>query len=128
MSLFQVGNFTLHSGSKSNWKIDCDALTDDDYEALAWIVAKEWGLRYNGVKAIERGGHVFAEKLRQYQQSWINGVNTLLIVDDVLTTGRSMEEVFEIWADAKNIRLNGVVIFARGKCPEWVKPIFQMEK
>ena len=126
MNLFQLGDFALHSGKKSRWKIDCDTLTDEDYETLAWVVAMEWNLEYNGVKAIERGGHILAEKLRQYQQSWTKGINTLLILDDVLTSGRSIEEVFEAWKDAKNIRLIGVVIFARGKCPSWVRPIFQM--
>jgi len=124
--LFQLGNFVLHSGKQAQWKIECDALTGEDYEALAWIVANEWKLKYNGVKEIERGGRPFAEKLRQYQQNWTKGVNTVLIVDDVLTTGRSMDEMYESLRDAKNIRLMGVVIFARGKCPEWVRPIFQM--
>jgi len=35
MNLFQFGDFSLHSGSKSKWKIECDALTDEDVEALA---------------------------------------------------------------------------------------------
>ena len=27
MDLFQLGNFTLRSGAKSHWKIECDALS-----------------------------------------------------------------------------------------------------
>lgn len=126
-TLFQLGDFMVHSNNQSQWKIECDTLIDEDYETLAWIVAMEWNLKYNGVKAIETGGHIFGTKLRKYQQNWTKRINTLLIVDDVLTTGRSMNEIYEVWKDAKNIRLIGVIIFARGKCPEWVRPIFQME-
>jgi len=51
-----------------------------------------------------------------------------LIVDDVLTTGRTIEEArYSTWAEnPKNGDVFGVVIFARGKCPDWVYPIFQM--
>jgi len=125
-NLFASGNFELHSSEQSNWKIECDVLTEDDYETLAYIVAKEWKLMYNGVKSIEgNNSYIFAEKLRNYQQNWTNGINTLLIVDDVLTTGHSMQNVYDIWEDAKNINLIGVVIFARGECPKWIRPIFQ---
>jgi hypoxanthine phosphoribosyltransferase len=51
----------------------------------------------------------------------------LLIVDDVLTTGNSMEEAklrFETDYNQENIL--GVVLFARVKPPEWVYPIFQL--
>jgi hypothetical protein len=46
-----------------------------------------------------------------------------LIVDDVLTTGTSMEEARKQlgWDDA-----TGIVIFARGRCPDWILPIFDM--
>ena len=127
-NLFALENFELHSGKKVHWKIECDALTEDDYETLAWIVSKEWKVVYNGVKAIEgENSYIFAEKLRTYQQNWAFGINTILIIDDVLTTGQSMQKVHDIWKSAKNIKQIGVVIFARGKCPDWVRPIFQMK-
>jgi orotate phosphoribosyltransferase len=124
--LFELGNFELHSGEVSKWKIECDALTEGDYKTCAYIVAEEWKLIYNGVKSIGgENSHIFAEKLREYQQNWAIGVNTLLIVDDVLTTGKSMQETYDIWKSAKNIKQIGVVIFARGKCQKWIRPIFQ---
>jgi orotate phosphoribosyltransferase len=46
-----------------------------------------------------------------------------LIVDDVLTTGKSMEEMRK---KHSNVLTIGVVLFARGKCPKWVEPIFNM--
>ncbi|KKL20362.1 hypothetical protein LCGC14_2456230, partial [marine sediment metagenome] len=48
--------------------------------------------------------------------------STLLIVDDVLTTGASMEK-----QRAGRTNTIGAVIFARGDCPAWVKPLFAME-
>jgi len=121
MNLFQMGKFTLHSGERSKWKIDCDALTDEDYETLAWIVAREWNLCYSGVISIPTGGNKFAEKLRKYKYDWWE-YKTVLIVDDVLTTGKSFEKEREKWNLPDAI---GVVVFARGECPNWVKPIFQ---
>ena len=127
-NLFQLGKFILHSGEKSDFKIDCDNLTDEDLETLAWIVAREWRLEYHAVKGIWRGGSKFAEKLRRYTKEWNNfGENTLLIVDDVLTTGKSMDEMYETWRHTKSMNVKGIVIFSRGKCPSWVRPIFRME-
>ena len=120
MNVFQLGDFKLHSGHKSKWKIDCDVLTDEDYETFAWIVSKELKIKFHKVKPIPRGGNRFGKALKKYEsRSW--DIHTL-IVDDVLTTGKSFEEIRR--KEVENIL--GVVIFARGKCPDWVIPIFQM--
>ena len=67
-----------------------------------------------------RGGVRFAKALEKYAGD-PEGVN--IIVDDVLTTGASMEEAKKKlgWSDAF-----GVVIFSRGPKPDWVKAIFEM--
>ena len=111
--LFQSGDFTLHSGDKSNFKIDCDALTDEDIESLAMVVTRR--VRYSSVYGIPTGGIRLAKALEKY--CYTEGPR--LVVDDVLTTGNSMNEV-------KREGDLGIVIFARGKCPDWVVPIFQM--
>ena len=54
-----------------------------------------------------------------------------LIVDDVLTTGRSMKEMYK-WckkntSEGKLFGVKGIVLFTRGKCPRWVTPVFQLE-
>ena len=134
IDLFQMGEFTLHSGKKSKWKIDCDALTIMEYKTLAWIVGKEWGLKFVFVECI--GGAVkkdrvtntynFATELRNYGTGDFK--DPILIVDDVLTTGASMErrkeECEDMYGDYEVI---GVVIFARGMCPDWIHPIFKMD-
>jgi len=117
MNLFKLGDFILHSGQKGHFKIDCDALTELDLKTLADIIAKEF--RFSKVVGIPTGGTKFAEAC----EVWTKQHGPLLIVDDVLTTGASMEEEKE---KHPYLHVIGVVIFARGACPSWVHPIFDM--
>lgn len=48
--LFQRKDFKMHSGGVAHYKIECDALTDEDLKTLAWIISK------NGVD--QHGGRV----------------------------------------------------------------------
>jgi len=105
----------LHSGITSHWKIDCDALTEHDWECLA-AMAAEIAPPFHSVLGVPRGGFKFASALKKYRRA--DSDHTLL-VDDVLTTGRSMEH----WRLRNDV---GLVVFARGKCPDWVTPLFQM--
>jgi orotate phosphoribosyltransferase len=128
MGLFQLGDFTLHSGAKSQWRIDCDRLSDDDIVCLAVMIQQMVG-SFRSVEGVPRGGLLLAEALWAFQTT--SGPH--LIVDDVLTTGDSMEEA------RAECRLRGygpgvaaplpdpvgVVLFARGECPPWVKAVFQ---
>jgi len=117
-ALFQQGEFTLHSGKQTNFKIDCDALADDDWGALATMVSERFD--FSVVHGIPRGGEKFAKALQEYMNPHSAFV---LIVDDVLTTGRSMEEA----RGKYGVELcKGVVVFARGLCPNWICPLFQM--
>lgn len=118
MNLFERKTFTMHSGDKSDFKIECDALTNEDIETLALLVSKKYD--FNLVIGIPTGGEAFAEKLIKYKNP---KSSTVLVVDDVLTTGASMEEYHYNIEGKENI---GVVIFARGECPAWVTPIFKM--
>jgi len=124
MSLFKKGRIKLHSGKISDFKIECDALTDEDLDTLAYLVSKK--VKFGIVSGIPRGGLRFANILRKYR----NPTGFVLIVDDVLTTGNSMNEERERMAKLLGLSpkkgFKGVVIFARGKCPDWVTPIFQM--
>lgn len=126
-TLFVRKDFVMHSGGTAHYKIECDALTDDDLETLAFIVAQKTqqytqheGSGIQRVYGVPRGGTRFAHALEKHVD---RRGSVRLIVDDVLTTGRSMEEARKElnWEDAI-----GVVIFARGTCPNWIKPIFDM--
>lgn len=119
MTLFQAGMFDSHSGVKLSWKIECDALTDDDLATLACVAAKQLE-PFCLVIGIKRGGARLACALDRYVR---RDATKVLIVDDVLTTGSSMEKAREEIGDDRSI---GLVIFARGVCPDWIKPIFQV--
>lgn len=116
MNLFQRGDFTLSSGQRSDWKIECDALIDDDIETLACIGAK-LVCPFGRVIGVPRGGLRLAKAIEPYGTD-----GPTLIVDDVLTTGRSME-IFK----QGHLHAKGIVIFARGSVPSWVTPIFRFE-
>lgn len=117
-NLFQSGKFTLHGGAESSFKIDCEALTEADLDCLARMISDLVG-PFSCVYGVPTGGVRIANALRKYSTGtpWPN-----LIVDDVLTTGASMEEEYAKHA-GKHI---GAVIFARGPVPSWVTPLFTM--
>lgn len=117
MTLFRQGYFTLHSGDKSRIKIECDALSNSDWDTIAIQVADRF--KFGRVVGVPRGGMPFALALLPYVDE---SSDVTLIVDDVLTTGASME-VEHARCRGRTI---GVVLFARGQCPEWVYPIFKM--
>lgn len=115
-TLFVDGEFTAHSGDTLPFKIDCDALTDTDLATLAADVSRRFP-RFRSVKGVPRGGVRFAGALRRYATG--SQLDPALIVDDVLTTGASMEQAREgVGRD-----VFGIVIFARGPCPDWITPL-----
>ncbi len=124
MNLFEKKEHFMHSGGFSNFKIECDALTDEDIETLAYLISQKFNFfRVNEVLSSHK------PRLGIALQKYINpDSKNSLIVDDVLTTGASMEDAkFSTWAeypDGKEVI--GVVIFARGEPPEWVTPMFWM--
>ena len=124
MNLFQRGYFTLHSGAKSHWKIDCNALSDDDWQGIAEI-AMERLPKFQVAIGIPRGGLKFAKALNEPGRATFEFHHPFLIVDDVLTTGLSMKEEKER-CERGGRGCIGVVLFARGICPTWITPLFQL--
>lgn len=114
IDLIQFGSFVAHSGRLLDFKIECDALSDADIDALAAVIARR--MKFGSVYGVPRGGVRLAKALEPYATS-----GPRLIVDDVLTTGRSMAEARDSMGD------RGVVIFARGPCPVWITPVFSLE-
>ena len=119
MNLFQYGKFTSHAGKELNWKIECDALTDDDWECLAEMIAER--TRFGSVYGIPRGGTKLAKALEKYVTP---GHPLRLVVDDVFTTGKSMKEVMK----DKDL---GFVVFARSRIPldpnYYIRALFTMD-
>jgi len=125
MTLFKRGNFTSHSGLELNWKIDCDDLTDDDLDTLAWLVSNQ--IQFKEVVGVPQGGLRFAKALKRYQRD--DASCYFLIVDDVITTGKS----FWQWRDRldrnDDPHVAGIAIFSRGHTnlyPHWVDWIFEL--
>lgn len=119
MNLFIDGAFTAHSGETLSFKIDCDALTDADLATLAAEIARRM-VRFRDVYGIPRGGVRLGLAFLQYCTG--SPLDPLLIVDDVLTTGRSLEEARKRFGP----NTIGAVIFARRPCPDWIMPLFVM--
>lgn len=118
-NLFEKKTFKMHSGDIGQWKIECDALTDEDLDTLAYMIASK--LLFKRVIGVPTGGLRIAKALEKYKsdEGWC------LIVDDVLTTGNSMEQAKNHCMEDKD-NIMGIVLFSRGQCPTWVMPVFQL--
>lgn len=114
MSLFEQGDFELHSGGKSKYRINCDRLSDEDIAMVAERLAEVLP-GFGSVEGIPSGGLRLAAAMSKHMTFGAH-----LIVDDVWTTGGSMRTL-------RNQRLSeyetvyGAVIFQRGfdQMPYW---------
>ena len=118
VSLFQTGSFKSHSGEVLPWKIACDTLSIDDWQCLALMLTEMIG-PFGMVQGVPKGGTPFANALGFHCTPGA----PLLLVDDVLTTGKSMEQFRRKW----QCPTMGAVVFSRGMdTPGWITPIFRM--
>lgn len=128
-TLFAAEPFKSHSGAMLPWKIEADALTNDDWQGLAIIAIETLLLGSNPMPSIAigipHGGLKLAATI-EARRCWTS-VNILtgetgprLIVDDVLATGKSMREAMTRPDDI------GLVVFARGPLPPRVTALFMM--
>lgn len=116
-SLFVRGEFVAHSGATLGWKIDCDTLSDQDIATLAYVISVRVG-SFSDVEGVPHGGMRLAKALSAYMTPH---VGPLLIVDDVCTTGGSLE------AQREGRDAIGYVIFLRSGLPSWARAIFTLE-
>ena len=124
--LFQIGDFTLSGGKKSRFKIDCDALSDGEVKLLADLIV----LRAKPFHRVMSPGGA-ATRLQSYISKYANpAADNTLIVDDVLTTGKTIEQqVKQITYSLGRVDPHqGFVIFARGPLPSWVKALFRYDE
>lgn len=110
--MFVLKDFVSHSGLTLPFKIECANLTYKDWECLAWLVSNMVG-SFGSVEGVPRGGLLLANRLKDYITE-----GPVLIVDDVFTTGASMDQ-------QRNKRYaKGAVVFARTTPPDWIGSIF----
>lgn len=95
------------------WKVECDALTPEDWAALAYMAMDKFDLKFGRVVGIPRGGKPFAKALKGYTT---DGCSDVLLVDDVYTTGSSWRKFVGMWDYFEESDF--LVAFARGQMPE----------
>lgn len=116
--MFNWGDFKSNSGQTLPFKINCDDLTDSDLDCIAMIITARVKVKH--AIGVPKGGLRFAKALNKYSSK--DGF--LVIADDVITTGQSMNRMRALNPDY----MLGIVIFSRGDCPNWVKSIFEIKK
>ena len=123
MNLFQSVDFKSHAGLDLSWKIEMDALEDEEWVTISQMIL-ELSEPFREAIGIPRGGTRLGKLLNQHGTGEKD--NPILIVDDVLTTGGSMEEFKRKRTFRNPTQYIGWVVFARGYPPEWCKALFQM--
>lgn len=111
--LLQHGTFTLSSGKPSMFKLECEALTEDDWWTIAAMIAR--ACDFGSVIGVPRGGLLLASELEPF----VSETGPRLVVDDVLTTGGSILKLMR----PGDI---GWVVFARGPLPSNVNALFRL--
>lgn len=122
--LFIEEDFTGHSGEQLHWKIEMDALDDAEWKCIARMILEYETRPFQAAIGIPRGGLTLSSYLNEYSTQ--NPEDPYLIVDDVLTTGGSMEEFKE--EHFKDKKVVGWVVFSRNRPSDWVNVLFQMPK
>lgn len=122
-ALFQKKRFQMNAGGWSDFKLECDALGAEDYATLAFLASRK--MQWGNVHGVPSGGVPMEEAFRPY---CVAGHPTFLIVDDVLTTGGSLVRARErLEAEAPERTFKGLVVFARGPLPDWVRTFFTLD-
>lgn len=138
--LFEFGWFDAHSGFQLPWKIDCDAWTDESLRGVAKML--KWKFAFDEVFAVPSleglgrnpAGPRLARILRE-EHAPDHGYPPL-IVDDVLTTGRSIEEMrASVMRNRPLAQPIGFVLYSRAPQdgaalarPTWVHSLFDVNQ
>ena len=89
IDLFQKVDFKSHAGLDLHWKIEMDALSHKEWECIAQMIM-ELTPTFKEAIGIPRGGTILGKLLNQHGTG--KREHPICIVDDVLTTGGSMNE------------------------------------
>ena len=102
-----------------------DVLSDEDWSTICKMIL-EVSSPFHSAIGIPRGGVKLGELLNEHATG--KEEDPICIVDDVLTTGKSMEHFLSLRGiEGKRVMpAIGWVVFARNKPPHWCKALFQM--
>ena len=122
-NLFQIGDFISHAGLPLKWKIECDAIKPEEWDALATMIMDFEKRPFSDVEGIPRGGVPLAKALKKYATGDIS--DRLLVVDDVYTTGTSFKEYCEVKYGSGTLIYKWCV-FARKPPTDGINALFTM--
>ena len=89
MNLFQYGDFKSHAGLPLKWKLECDAIKDEEWDCVAKMIMDYQKRPFYKAVGIPRGGVKMANALQKYASG--DPSHFTLICDDVFTTGTSFK-------------------------------------
>ena len=122
MDLFQDVDIIGHAGGKLTWKIECDALSTDEWRVLANLILHYEKRPFRVAIGIPTGATELGNILNQYATGETQ--HTVLVVDDVYTTGTSFREFKE--ANYKDEHIIQWVCFARKPTSPDINALFTM--
>ena len=121
MNLFQDGDFISHAGLPLKWKIECDAIKEEEWETLAKIIREYEPRNWRFAIGIPRGGVSLGVALDKYSTKDPN--DPVLIADDVYTTGKSFRDYSNNFPNEEVLQW---CVFARKPTENNVKALFTM--
>ena len=122
MDLFQDVDIIGHAGGKLTWKIECDAISDAEWQVLANLILHYEKRPFRVAIGIPTGATTLGNILNRHATG--ERQHPVLVVDDVYTTGTSVREFKEKnYADEHIIQW---VCFARKPTTSDVNALFTM--
>ncbi len=117
--LFIKQDFISHAGIPMTWKLECDGISESEWQALATMIMEYQKEPFGKVVGIPRGGVPLQKALEPYATG--NYDDPLLVVDDVYTTGTSFKEFCNFEEECFKW-----VVFARTPTKGGVRALFTM--
>ena len=122
MDLFQDVDVVGHAGGRLTWKIECDALSTEEWRVLGNLILHYEKRPFRVAIGIPTGATELGNILNQYATG--ESQHPVLVVDDVYTTGTSFREFKE--ANYKDEHIIQWVCFARKPTSPDINALFTM--
>jgi hypothetical protein len=123
VTIFSKGDYSIHNGRVTPWRIIPSSFSDEDWECFAQLIAERFP-NFEKVIGVSQFGVKLESHLSQYSTH-----GGLLIVDDVLypETMNKMRLYFRTRKKYVNYDIQGFTVFARVPCPSWIRALWQLD-